>query len=423
MAYVKKIIGAHEKLHGIARLHWIYLAKGMGIFLLSAALGYAADQAIFSIFNMLNKLSIGVATNMMLVRINAAIAPIFLIIGGLYLMVYVLKVIYTEIALTNKRIIYKTGLLFVKVKEIDIEEISGENMDTGYFGSVLGYAYLMLDCRFVGDVTLPAISNANAFVKALHAARTKVDAFYPDQPPVAPGTVPMPQQDAREVSSNDKPAHDMYKPPEPKPYEEEEPQEKKILAEDAPITTSTEVPVEHKKEILQLEIAKLELEVKLKEAEADVQATTTNTTPQQEEVKNVVQNPMANSESIAPPAPSTAIADAPSATDRVAAAITTPPVTTPINVAQAQSSAVPEIATMPQVTDKIAEELIAQGLIPHPDEIKPEPKFDEERAHPAPPSDEQRLEPTKADPLLNDFAVSSNLIKPHDDSLKPAPAL
>ena len=439
MAYVKKIIGSHERLIGIARLHWIYLAKGFIGFSICVILGLSLDAIMVKMLTALSAIAPNAGTDMVALA-SSWITPLSIIIGGYYFLLYLIKVIYTEIALTDKRVIHKTGFLFVKIEEIDIEEISAENMDMGYFGSILGYAYLMLDCRFVGDIKLPAIGKANSFVKALHAARTHVMPIYPDAEKIAKAVA---KEMPTEVSSDDKPQNEMLKPMEMKPYEPPRDENGDIIQKDeeddgaSSAVAATTADQEHEKELLALQIAKLELEVKLKETEkevisAEVEAATiaaatppTSTIPPQtqERSTNDIQNTMANPEPIAPSTPPTTSSDAPSPTDRVAAAITSAPVSTPVNVAKAQQSAMPEIAQMPQVTDKIAEELIAQGLIPHPDEVKPEPKFEEERLRPAPPSDEQRLEPTKADPLINDFATSSTVIKPNDDTLKPAPAL
>ena len=46
---------------------------------------------------------------------------------ALYFLFSLLKVLYSEIALTEKRIIYKRGFIFVKIQEIDIEEIVGRD--------------------------------------------------------------------------------------------------------------------------------------------------------------------------------------------------------------------------------------------------------------------------------------------------------
>lgn len=173
MSYVRKIIAKDEELIGIARLHWIYIMKGLAWFVAMAGFGWLADALITR-----GMMYVGGVTNTY--AIPAAFMTIsngmmmFMVVGGFFVFfLFVLKVLVTEIGLSNRRVIEKTGLIFVKVRQIDLEEIRGENMDMGYLGRVLGYAYILLDCRFIGDVRLPAVENPERFIRALHTLRAK----------------------------------------------------------------------------------------------------------------------------------------------------------------------------------------------------------------------------------------------------------
>jgi hypothetical protein len=174
MAYIQKIIGPDEKLAGIGRLHWIYLAQGLLLFSFSICLGMIAENILLygmKIIPASFQTSTIITT---LLAISDRLMPIAVFIGTVIFLLYLAKVISTEIGLTNRRVVFKQGLIFVKVREIDIEEIRGENLDMGYFGRILGYGYLNFDCRFIGDVRLPAMSRAEQFLKALHKMRATV---------------------------------------------------------------------------------------------------------------------------------------------------------------------------------------------------------------------------------------------------------
>lgn len=172
MSYVRKLMAQDEKLIGIARLHWIYVLKGILWFVVMAGAGWlfnralswtlvSAGRAMESSFLPITMGSIG----------NGVM--LFLMAGGFFVfLLFVIDVLTTEIGLSNRRVMHKRGLIFVKVKQIDLEEVRGENIDLGYFGRMLGYGYIMLDCRFIGDVKLPAIENPERFMRALHAARS-----------------------------------------------------------------------------------------------------------------------------------------------------------------------------------------------------------------------------------------------------------
>lgn len=173
MAYIRKIIGQDEQLIGIARLHWIYVLKGIAWFVVLAGAGWLLNTLI-------QRAALSVAGATDSVALPAAFITIsngamyFLMFGGaLIFFFFTLKVLVTEIGLTSRRVMHKEGLIFIKVKQIDLEEIRGENLDLGYFGRMLGYGYLLLDCRFIGDVRLPAIEKPERFLKALHERRSK----------------------------------------------------------------------------------------------------------------------------------------------------------------------------------------------------------------------------------------------------------
>ncbi len=172
MSYIRKIIGGDEKLIGIARLHWIYIAQGMLWFIGCVAFAQLFDTAVYYGLSMLPNASD--STAMPLLAISDWLTPFALVFGAFICSIYVIKVLTTEIGLTTRRIIYKRGWWFVNTKEIEIEEIRGENLDLGYLGRVLDYGYLNLDCRFIGDIALPAIEKPAQFLRALHKMRADV---------------------------------------------------------------------------------------------------------------------------------------------------------------------------------------------------------------------------------------------------------
>ncbi|MCB9990427.1 MAG: PH domain-containing protein [Rhodospirillales bacterium] len=95
-------------------------------------------------------------------------------LGVMIFVIHLLKVIATEIALTDQRLIYKTGLIFVDVKEIDLAEIRSETVHHGLLGRFLRYGEVHLDSRFVGDIYLPAMVKPYILLKDIHAARRKL---------------------------------------------------------------------------------------------------------------------------------------------------------------------------------------------------------------------------------------------------------
>ncbi|PZQ49155.1 MAG: hypothetical protein DI551_00445 [Micavibrio aeruginosavorus] len=173
MSYVGKIIAQDEQLHGIARLHWIYVVKGLAWFLALAFVGWALDSLITHGLAVIGRATDSNTMIPALITLSSGAMMFMMASGFMIFFLFVLKVLVTEVALSSRRVILKEGWIFVKVKQVDIEEIRGENLDKGTLGSILGYGYLMLDCRFIGDVKLPAIENPERFLRALHVVRSK----------------------------------------------------------------------------------------------------------------------------------------------------------------------------------------------------------------------------------------------------------
>ena len=207
MAYVHKLLTKDEEMVGIARLHWIYVIKGITWFIGITAAAWIVHTFFLRGLGMIER---SVDTNSLSTALSPLLNFIILIpmaVGFCIFAFNVIKVLSTEIGMTNRRIIKKTGWLFVKTNNIDIEEIRGENTDTGIFGRFLNYAYIDLDCRFIGDVRIDAIERPNLFMRHLHKQRAEAQdtirmvtgksstqnfvEFVP--PPVADGDKPNPE--------------------------------------------------------------------------------------------------------------------------------------------------------------------------------------------------------------------------------------
>ena len=174
MAYVHRLINGDEKLIGIARLHWIYILQGLMWFLGMAAGGLALSWLMNRGMAALTGLGGDAYVPVPFLGLSSGILFFMLAAGAMIFLFYVIKVLATQIALTDRRVIQKKGLIFVNVHQIDLEEIRGENMDLGIFGRLLGYAYIKLDCRFIGDIKLDAVERPERFIRALHDRRTHV---------------------------------------------------------------------------------------------------------------------------------------------------------------------------------------------------------------------------------------------------------
>src|SRR5262245_14887204 len=152
MSFINKIIGPDEKLIGRASAHWIYGVKGLSWLVMMAAFGVFLQAYGAGFFNYVFRNSGADA----IAAISRTLFWLPTSLGAVMFFLYFLQMISLEVALTTKRVIDKKGLIFIDIKEVDIEEIKEVNVDNGILGRFLNYGYIKLDARFVSNIYLPA---------------------------------------------------------------------------------------------------------------------------------------------------------------------------------------------------------------------------------------------------------------------------
>jgi hypothetical protein len=173
MGYVRKIMNADEKLLLIARPHWIYLFEGLLCFIGLTVIGLAAD---YYFYQYVGSHAVRFDIDLWIIKFNELNTPILWLFGFMGFAIFYplfLAFVSAEVGLTNQRIIYKRNLLFIEVEQVDLEDIRAEHVSHGWFGWLLGYGRIRLDCRFVDDVRLPAIRKPYRLIKAMHTARMR----------------------------------------------------------------------------------------------------------------------------------------------------------------------------------------------------------------------------------------------------------
>ncbi len=179
MSFIQKIIGPDERLVGVCSAHWIYGLKGLFWLIGFVALGSIIKNIIGSeqLFNFVATTAPSLGNLFLIIGQYAFMTCTF--IGVMLFLCYFSILISMEIGLTTQRVIFKRGLIMVSVREIDIEEIKGADVNNGWFGRFFNYGYLIFDARFITNLELPAIGDPYRFVKALNEnrARLKTDSM------------------------------------------------------------------------------------------------------------------------------------------------------------------------------------------------------------------------------------------------------
>jgi uncharacterized membrane protein YdbT with pleckstrin-like domain len=131
MSYVSSVLQPDEKIRYITHLHWIIFIPG-GCFL-----------------------SLGVFTGLLAIAANEVRVPwlwitaFLLIIAASTLFQAWFQRITTEIAVTNRRIIYKRGFISRHTIEMQMDKVESVDVTQSIGGRVLGYGDILI--RGVGE--------------------------------------------------------------------------------------------------------------------------------------------------------------------------------------------------------------------------------------------------------------------------------
>jgi uncharacterized membrane protein YdbT with pleckstrin-like domain len=131
MGFVERSLGPHEQIVARAHFHWLY-------------------------------------------TVRAVLALIFLsiILIGIYIFIAMLvKKATTEIAVTNRRFIMKTGLFKLDAREFTLTNIEGIQVHQGLFGRIFGYGKLIIEGTGDDHYDLPTIADPIGFARAIESAK------------------------------------------------------------------------------------------------------------------------------------------------------------------------------------------------------------------------------------------------------------
>lgn len=175
MLYVQQSLGPNEELIYVGHFHWMYTVSAfMAIFwgmLISLAVivGGIIIQKQMGHFPV--DLPVSVAIPALPVYIKGG-AFLMLVLGVYSFAIKMVHKATTEIAITDTRLIYKTGVVARNVGEISIDRIEGVNVLQTVLGRIFNYGRLAIRGMGVGEVILPPIENPIAFRQAIEKART-----------------------------------------------------------------------------------------------------------------------------------------------------------------------------------------------------------------------------------------------------------
>lgn len=141
MSYVQSVLQPDERVKYITDIHWMIFLPGIGLLVL-AALFFLLALSTTSAF-----------------AFWAVVAAIlFIMAAGLLLSAW-FKRITTEIAVTDRRIIYKRGFISRRTIEMEMDKVESVDVDQSVVGRILNYGDIII--RGVG-VGIEPLKNIEA---------------------------------------------------------------------------------------------------------------------------------------------------------------------------------------------------------------------------------------------------------------------
>lgn len=128
MAYYTKVLQPDETVRIVGRLHWLIYARAL--FLVVIALGLAIAAGFVADATQQTYLLVG--------------AGAFLVLALLFFLAEWVRRHTTEIVVTDRRVIYKRGLIARHTVEMNISKIETVDVDQGIGGRLLNYGTVLI---------------------------------------------------------------------------------------------------------------------------------------------------------------------------------------------------------------------------------------------------------------------------------------
>lgn len=166
MSYIEQSLAAGERVRARAHVHWVVVLAGLPVFL--AGLGVSAFVLAESQIFMLHEIN---ETSLFMTFFALGLLMLGLVgmIGGL---VYKLT---TEIAVTDKKVVFKTGYLSHRTQEQRLNKVESIRVDQGLFGRIFGFGTVYVHGTGSSSTPFHGIADALDFRREVQAAIEAVE--------------------------------------------------------------------------------------------------------------------------------------------------------------------------------------------------------------------------------------------------------
>jgi uncharacterized membrane protein YdbT with pleckstrin-like domain len=159
MAYIDKILLPDERVLCATSVHWMIYTEGFLITVAGGLLGHFGAPLLNFIM--------GESIAQHMTRAAGFVSCFIVFVGLALMLASYMRQTYTELAVTNRRVIAKYGIISRTTYEILVSRISGANFDQTVMGRLLGFGTVIIHGAG-GDISpFDEIDNPQAFYKAL----------------------------------------------------------------------------------------------------------------------------------------------------------------------------------------------------------------------------------------------------------------
>jgi uncharacterized membrane protein YdbT with pleckstrin-like domain len=151
MSYVDSVLQPNERVVARATLHWVIYVKGLVALLAAVVVVVAARQAR---------------------GLEGAVQIIALALAAFGVVLLLLEWFHRwglEIAVTNRRVIYKTGVVRRRTVEMNVDQIESVEVKQSILGRILGYGSIGLHGTGEGTEIIPCIADPLTLRSAITA--------------------------------------------------------------------------------------------------------------------------------------------------------------------------------------------------------------------------------------------------------------
>ena len=145
MSYVKSVLQADEQIRYLTNIHWIIYIPGVALLVVAALVyGFALTEEGGR-------------------PLWIAIAGVLAVLAALALFQAWFRRFTTEIAVTNRRIIYKRGFISRDTIEMQMDKVESVDVQQSVWGRILGYGDILIRGVGVGIEPLKNIDSPIEF--------------------------------------------------------------------------------------------------------------------------------------------------------------------------------------------------------------------------------------------------------------------